>query len=413
MIITMGMLGWWKLCLDETEGGLGFSNDQISDTGITETGVDEVVVVQRLNMTEDYREVMDYLAMTLRTISEPKDTVEEAGDEQLILGEQARDYYIPFKVPSSSSKHSPLPALRPPPSLPFDLLSSWFINGTLPSSTSILSVPEPQIDVIFTWVNGSDPLWSLRRQEAASSHDLGFRKAWAAKKGNNGLEHHYRENGMLRYGLRSVVKAFEKGVEEKGDGKAVVGEVKEMRELGGFGKNAVRRIHVLSGDMKLNGLGVTKEEFFGTTRVMEEVAIDNNTDRRLGQIPGWLDKEAVILNGRDKEAGDNSVGIQWHFHSEVTKLPVRVSDDVPPLARDFVPRWDMKRNLEDSVEKESPTTWKSEEEWNDLVLPTFNSFVIESQIGWLEGVGDISWVVRLLGSNLNHSLINSSTTAFK
>jgi 3-O-alpha-D-mannopyranosyl-alpha-D-mannopyranose xylosylphosphotransferase len=77
-------------------------------------------------------------------------------------------------------------------------------------------------------------------------------------------------------------------------------------------------------------------------------------DWKAGQVPVWLDTEA------DQDR------VQWHFHSEIFRLP----------ADDGV--------LDPRVEE----TFKSEKVWKGLATPSFSSFPIEGRIGWVHDLNE-------------------------
>jgi len=48
--------------------------------------------------------------------------------------------------------------------------------------------------------------------------------------------------------------------------------------------------------------------------------------------------------------------------------------------------------LGDDGEVVSGTNASLEQEWRELALPTFNSFAIESRVGWVKGLSDRLYV---------------------
>jgi 3-O-alpha-D-mannopyranosyl-alpha-D-mannopyranose xylosylphosphotransferase len=90
----------------------------------------------------------------------------------------------------------------------------------------------------------------------------------------------------------------------------------------------------------------------------------------MGQIPAWLDWSKV-----GKEANENGPGLQWHFHSEIFRLP-REGSAIRGWSDDFVTS-DRDLSVMSDDEKE--------QEWQGLALPTFNSFAIETMLGSVAG----------------------------
>ena len=61
------------------------------------------------------------------------------------------------------------------------------------------------VDIVYLWVDGADPVWQQRRQQAYAAWALQHPQALAAF-GN--VAGRYRDNGELRYSLRALEKFF-------------------------------------------------------------------------------------------------------------------------------------------------------------------------------------------------------------
>ena len=79
-----------------------------------------------------------------------------------------------------------------------------FKHSGRPNMSDLHSVPEP-VDIVYLWVNGADPVWLERRQQAYAAWAGQHPDALAAF-GN--VAGRYRDNGELRYSLRSLEKFF-------------------------------------------------------------------------------------------------------------------------------------------------------------------------------------------------------------
>lgn len=66
------------------------------------------------------------------------------------------------------------------------------------SSPKKFTNPDFPVDVVYTWVNGSDPAWIMKKDEAMKSHDLKIAKRAQAGR--------YIDIGELKYSLRCVEK---------------------------------------------------------------------------------------------------------------------------------------------------------------------------------------------------------------
>ncbi|KAJ9102336.1 hypothetical protein QFC21_002736 [Naganishia friedmannii] len=265
----------------------------------------------------------------------------------------ASPYYHSFNLSSlpKSSISTQLPILlQKPRHLPLEngCLEQWFATGTLCSE---YIGPQNSLDLVYLWVNGSDPVWQAQynRTRMSSFSERSRRGTEAAEKRYR-LEpptRHYRSQGSFKYALRSGVEAFTK---------------KDNKD-----KSWVRKVHVLTADMP--------------------VQYDGDVGGRLGQIPDWLDKERVfgsrlpIRTAGDHEQGverrttslDDQPQLQWHFHSEVFRSPI-----LPEAATCA------------SASSPDCSRFQSEEEWVEKVMPSFNSFTIENRMAWIDDLSEYS-----------------------
>ena len=62
-----------------------------------------------------------------------------------------------------------------------------------------------RVDIVYLWVNGSDPVWRRKRQRAAARLSVSHRNAMALY-GN--VEGRFRDNDELRYSLRALARFF-------------------------------------------------------------------------------------------------------------------------------------------------------------------------------------------------------------
>ncbi|GAA5838331.1 hypothetical protein JCM9279_003202 [Rhodotorula babjevae] len=118
-----------------------------------------------------------------------------------------------------------------------------------------------QVDLVWTWTNGSDPL--LRRWRAEVTGTLAGRvRPGVARVRDRKVSHHFREHDELRYSLRSALEALE--------------------------PLALGKLHLVSTDLPANVLlgdiidGVPLENF---TRIVDAA--------RVGQVPSWLNRSSA------------------------------------------------------------------------------------------------------------------------
>lgn len=67
------------------------------------------------------------------------------------------------------------------------------------------SDPDLRVDIVYLWVNGSDPVWRRKRQRAAARLSASHRSGMALY-GN--VEGRFRDNDELRYSLRALDRFF-------------------------------------------------------------------------------------------------------------------------------------------------------------------------------------------------------------
>ncbi len=271
-----------------------------------------------------------------KVLSPPADATTTSLEDDKI--DNASTSYHIFKLSELPQHGDDFPTLKPTRFLPTerDCLELWFDKGEV-CERDDQGVEggddqgplgkEEQLDLVQLWVNGSDPLWR-KGLELRSQEEFGHKM--------NG-EKHYRDQGGLQYGLRSAVKNFWKD---------------------GTRESFIRKIHILTADM-----GCDEDEGC------------EGDDTRFGQIPTWMDKDEVDqqretykgLDGGDLTTQSPQIPqLQLHHHSEVYRFSERVF----------------------SSPSEPTLPWSNSTSWISSALPTFNSFSIESRIGWLDDLGD-------------------------
>ncbi|RSH78093.1 uncharacterized protein EHS24_002549 [Apiotrichum porosum] len=174
-----------------------------------------------------------------------------------------------------------LPA--PPPLLlpldtrpPLDVLVHYYETGELLNAVDSDTHPSPRVDLVYMWVNASDPFFGPARAAKVKEEAIPNLK---------GTERHYRDNGELRGAVRSGALA-----------------------LG----NRVNQIHLVSAA-------------FSTDDAPSDVIPtppEGATGFRIGQVPEWLDWQ-------------NKGNLQWHFQPEIFRLPRDTNGAVPPSILDI------------------------------------------------------------------------------
>jgi hypothetical protein len=216
--------------------------------------------------------------------------------------------------------------------------------------TAEAEVKVDQVDLVYLWVNSTDPYFpeafEYRMQEEGLPVERGQARRW-------------RDNGELKGSVRSSVQSL-------GD--------------------SLRKIHIISGDYPLEAFheGDLDEQSDSTNTDQNEVKklaarkllfTENNTEEEgwsVGQIPEWLD-----WTSEDET-------ITWHFHSDIYRLPRDHTGELV-VGREVMADMIL---LGDDGEVVNGTNESLEQEWRELALPTFNSFAIESRVGWVAGLSE-------------------------
>ena len=108
--------------------------------------------------------------------------------------------------------------------------------------------------------------------------------------------------------------------------------------------------------------------------VSTDLASELESDWRIAQTPTWLDFSKRDPSAPDhpkhtSKSGDDYPLLRYATHSELFHLPT----------------YDRNGKTEELGEHE----WK-EQQWRKRALPSFNSMAIESRIGWLHGLADVT-----------------------
>ncbi|RSH92244.1 hypothetical protein EHS25_008659 [Saitozyma podzolica] len=266
---------------------------------------------------------------------------------------------MPFK---GDTTHVLVPITPIPPSLdllrpittrpPHRVLSTYYLDGTYHSEGS--PAPQSQLDIVYLWVNSTSRFFQdALVAKAAEEHVVGAR----------GRARRWRDNGELRPAIRSAVQ-----------------------HLG----NALRKVHLLTGDYEF-----PLDEF--RDRLPYEDEMEEGVEVlgwRAGQIPTWLDWDRVA-NANAVGAGASANGkVAWHPHSEVFRLP-KDHGVLDGRLRDG--------------------TGQEEEKWREEAIPSFDSFEIESRVGWISGLSenfvlsndDMFILSSLSASDFHHPLLGT------
>lgn len=304
----------------------------------------------------------------------------------------------------------PFPQLRATKFLPDKCLEGWFAHGEMMCSRAELG-EEDELDVTYLWVNGSDSRWKEKMIQQR------------VEKGIYSPEHHFRENDELKYSMRSL-----------------------LANMPGH----LRTIHLITADAPFNTLtdmdfippnptawkeleSLADEDFVADPKwtksgkasagiVPKEDTADlvdraggpsddlihaNSKPKpyypetisnrltgwldsawRVAQMPTWLDFDRIDLADPKHPwhhlysdpllpkkplashlHATTHPSLRYAIHSEIFHLPTHKKDKASQAL--------------------GAAEWR-EHAWQEKALPTYNSMAIESRIGWLWGLADVS-----------------------
>ncbi len=104
---------------------------------------------------------------------------------------------VPLQIPGLHQVHYLPDRLADVPLLPQPCLGEWLRHGRL-DDASCHDNPADTIDVVWTWLNGSDPEWAQHNVRWSAFTEIGRDQRPPAR--------HYRDHGELRHSLRSIRK---------------------------------------------------------------------------------------------------------------------------------------------------------------------------------------------------------------
>jgi hypothetical protein len=251
----------------------------------------------------------------------------------------------------------PLPSTRPllkpsEPTVAHQDLLQYISTGEFPPvdmESGDIEVPVEQVDLVYLWVNSTDPFFpqafEFRMEEEGLPVERGQARRW-------------RDNGELKGSVRSSVQSL-------GD--------------------SLRKVHIISGDYPLDDFQKDNHNETSQSTDTDQNQVVKLIERKLtfnenstgseegwsvGQIPEWLDWTSE----------DDT--ITWHFHSDIYRLPKDHAGEFL-VGREVMAGMVL---LGDDGEVVNGTNESLEREWRELALPTFNSFAIESRVGWVDGL---------------------------
>ncbi|KAJ7034915.1 hypothetical protein C8F04DRAFT_1100487 [Mycena alexandri] len=256
--------------------------------------------------------------------------------------------YHPFipTPPSRAVANKTVRPIRAHAAIPDACLDKWISTGLWqhPCTSDVArDHASNRIDLVYMWVNGSDPVHQAQR----TSHLVGVGSSSPPAAAR------FREHDELRYSLRAA-------------------------------RNVTRRwpggstTHIVSGDVRYPDSAAHSHSALGEDGVDGgEDEHEHEQQQRLGLVPQWLDLKCAL--GRGAREGDvdmfeteqlqsrsslnaRAPQIRFHHHSELFRLS---STPETPL------------------NQSATQALRNATEWLNSTVPSFNSFAIESQLAHL------------------------------
>ncbi|WWC68199.1 uncharacterized protein I206_102122 [Kwoniella pini CBS 10737] len=276
---------------------------------------------------------------------------------------------------------TPFPRLRPTRFLPSKCLEQWFLDGETLCGKDEMG-KEETLDATWLWVNGSDHRW-----RDSMIH-------WRNLEGVYSPEHHFREQNELVHSMRSVLDALPGHLStfhliladypfdpEKDIDLLPPSIIPDLEKSVNSRKSRHSRFNFLN----------ETENSRSINSISPTLLTHLSKNWRIAQTPTWLDFSrrdktnpshpyhpfSSNQQKQGKEGKKNKLlkselnypTLRYASHSEIFHLP--------SLDRDGF--------TEELGERE----WK-EKEYRRKALPCFNSMAIESRVGWLPGLADVT-----------------------
>lgn len=247
-------------------------------------------------------------------------------------------------IPLISSSHSALGPQSPPSSTPRDALETLLDPSSLPKKTSSgIKLPHhlqeffndpPKFDIVWTWVNGSDPLHREALTEAERKHIAQKRAEQWKRSGGPLVEVSPEEvDAAIRERVstspklyRFVLVRYSSYVKSHADevfAHLRICPSRDHDELRYSLRSALQyfgpylnSLHVVSGDFAVPKSPDSDHPYVGLPAItagQPSVINTSESSHRLGQIPQWL-RDDVDVTRVDSNTG--RVSLQFHHHSQ-------------------------------------------------------------------------------------------------
>ncbi|KAH9933266.1 hypothetical protein B0H21DRAFT_835315 [Amylocystis lapponica] len=200
-----------------------------------------------------------------RTLGDLAEDVDEFDDDPIHPAVAFHASYLPFKVLSSIPSPDDTP-LRPIADLPTSCLEDYFALGEPCYGSNVT-----RLDLLWTWVNGSDPLGVQAQQDAIDAYEPDDPYRPVSTKTSARL---YRDHDELRHSMRSVLLNF---------------------------RPHARHFRLLTAD-------------YPVPSTDPDLAFSTEDGWRLGQVPQWLDLSRQTARGTWR---DGDVELSLTHHAEI------------------------------------------------------------------------------------------------
>lgn len=149
---------------------------------------DEIKAVEDPRIETDQNESVDDRRYPMLTQGLPKDLFEVFYDHLQNSRQTESNFRLGTKIKSV-------------PTLPQPCLDQWLSRGDLTDQSCLRATDEFKVDFVWTWLNGSDPIWKGYKIDYSSHERIGRQQGIP--------DRHYRDHDELRASLRSVESALE------------------------------------------------------------------------------------------------------------------------------------------------------------------------------------------------------------
>ncbi|KAJ7028293.1 hypothetical protein C8F04DRAFT_1119547 [Mycena alexandri] len=262
--------------------------------------------------------------------------------------------FIPTPPSRALANHTVRP-IRAHAAIPDACLDKWISTGLWQhpcTSDTAQDHARNRIDLVYMWVNGSDPVHQAQRTSHLTGG--GSSSPLAAAR--------FREHDELRYSLRAARNATSLW-------------------------SGSTTFHIVSGDVAHLNLPLHSHSVVGEDSEAGED--EHEQQQRLGLVPQWLDLKCALGGGARQRVGEEDLAgdaVEGGYGEHQGEQPQsRPGSNSEPQIRfhHHSALFRLSSTPETPLNQNATQAPRNATQWLNLTVPSFNSFAIESQLAHL------------------------------